>query len=202
MALFHPHRFHDLGQALLALVARQPGQLEQGPTDQVANGVAAVQCRVGVLENDLHRLELVAAAARGGGAERAALELDLPALVRWRQTEQHPGERGLPASRFPDQSERLTEMDIEIDTDKGLDFLPVHRERLRHAPQPDDGLGGLVRGRQLRVLRCRSRERRCPVVEVAARDTPSAHLVQRRLLLGAAPLGERATLGEDAARHG
>ena len=57
-------------KALLAALAGETGQLLECPRHDVTNAVASVQCRVRVLEDDLHRLQLLAVAPCALGRER------------------------------------------------------------------------------------------------------------------------------------
>jgi len=168
----------------------------------MANAVPPVQGRVGVLEDDLYRPELVTFPAGAVRRQLVGLELDDRARIGGNQPEQHPGQCRLAAAGLAYETQSLTETQVEVHPDHSLDALAAAHEGLRHAPEADDRRRRLVQGPQRHVLRRRPRQLRRLLVVVAARAPRGAHLVHRRRLGDATVLGERATVGEDAAPRG
>ena len=198
MALLHPNRTDDFQEAPFRGLARETRQLLERPRDDVTHAVAPVQRRVGVLEDDLHRLQLLAVALGALGGERDPLELDHRSLVRHGETEQNARKRRLAAARFAHQSERLARLQVEVDPDDGSHVLAADVEGLGHAAQADDGLFARGRAPQLDLLGRRAGQFGCPVVVVAPRRPRRGDLVHRRSLFDATVGRERAALGEDA----
>ena len=143
--LLHPHRGDQLAQARLQRVAREAAQPLQRPPEQLADAVAAVEGRVGVLEHDLERFQLLAAAVARIADHRHALQVDLGAGIGGRQAEQHPGEGRLAAARLAHQPQGLAGIDVEIDVDQPAQVLAEEVERLGHTPQAHHRLAGLAR---------------------------------------------------------
>ena len=198
MALLHPHRADYLEKAILACLAREPRQLLERSGDDVTDAVATVQGGVGVLEDDLHRLQLLVAARGAFGRERQAIQFDHRSLVGHGEPEQDAGEGRLAAPRLADQSERLSCLQIEVDADDGTDVFAADMEGLRHAPQADHRVPSALGVSLLDVDRGCSRELGRLLVVVTARGAFGAHLIRRVASPRRNALRKRTALGEHA----
>ena len=177
-----------------------PASLVSGAADRWPHAVPPVQGRVGVLEDDLQRPQLIAGPL-APWAPACAVSSSTEPVVRRRQPEQHPGQRGLSAARLTDQAEGLAGAQVEIDAGQGVHRFLAGPEGLRHVPQGDDRCRGLIRRREPDVLWRDPWKLGRPLVVVTARDPVGAHRVHRWRLPLAALLGDRAPIGEDAARR-
>src|SRR5262249_9134316 len=115
---------HQLQQPLLRGVAGEPGELLQRPTQDAAHGVAAVESRIGVLEDDLDPAPLAARPLAEPRCQRRSVEHD-GAARRPDDPEQRPGERRLAAPRLADEPKRLALPDRGRDAYEGVDLVPV-----------------------------------------------------------------------------
>ena len=139
---------------------------------------------------------------RASPATATPRELDLRPRIGRGQAEQDAGEGGLAAARLADEAERLAGADVEVDVDQPRGRARRrYAERLRHAAQaarpapPPRATAG-----DLQVDRRLARQLGRALVVVAARRAAGADVVRRRRLGAAAVVGERAAVGEDAAR--
>src|SRR5207245_6611209 len=94
----------------LGRVPGQAGELLQGPPQDAPDRVPAVERRVGVLEDDLKRPDLLVAALREPRREHTPVELHRAGRRR-DDAEQRAGEGGLAAPGLADEAERLTRPD-------------------------------------------------------------------------------------------
>ncbi|ESY78827.1 hypothetical protein X740_18865 [Mesorhizobium sp. LNHC221B00] len=161
----------------------------------------AIECRIRVLEDDLHRLDLVIAAVLQPWRQHLALELDGAAVVGWHKAKQQPGEGGLAAAGFADQPERFAWTKIERDVLDGAQGMAMAGIGL---VQPRDAQHGCCRRfwRRRHIARRGARQGLRPVVIMAARQAlPAlvAQIIERRQFGAAAVVGERAAIGEGTA---
>ena len=123
MALLHPDGVDELYEPLLKLVAREAAELGKGPRDESADAVPAVEGRVGILEDDPQRLQLLRGPVLRREGECGLVELDDGARIGGVQAEENPGECRLPAAGLTHQSERLTGEQFEVDVDESFEIL-------------------------------------------------------------------------------
>jgi hypothetical protein len=94
----------ELLQVLFALRAGVVAELLERAVEDAPDGEPPVERGVGVLEDDLERPDVVAAALPDRLLERLAVELDLRPLVGGDVPEQRARERRLTAARLADQA--------------------------------------------------------------------------------------------------
>ena len=184
-----------------SLAPRVAAQLGEGAGDQLAHRMAAVERRIGILEDDLQRL-LVGCRSLGGLARhRVAVEGHLAALIGCGQAHQNPRQRGLAAPGLTDQSHRLSGGDVEIHLVEPPDGLAAHVEGLARRAHLHHRLAGALAGFGRRRLLAggAQRHRLGALVVVAAGAASPADLVHRRRLGAAALVGQAAAVGVDAA---
>ena len=102
-----------------------------------AHGVAAVERRVRVLEDDLQRAEILAATLLEARRQRAALELH-GAGGRPDDPEQRARQRRLAAARLADEPERLPRPDRRAHADERVDVVPLLLEDLAEVVEPHE----------------------------------------------------------------
>src|SRR5918999_3288445 len=200
MAWFHPDGSDDLFNSPLALPSPEPGELDQRPGDDAANAVAAIESRVGVLEDDLQEAQLF---RRPIGRPRSRLpagDLDDRPRVWGGEADQHPGEGGFAATGLADDPERLAGEHLKVDVDQGVDALAV---------RAGVSLGGVLDSNQWLVESALRRGR--PLLGghppqlasliglEALRRTARPQVDHRRTRRPASVVGETATRGVDAA---
>ena len=150
-------------------VALRPHQHGQRAGDDAVDREAAVERRVGVLEDDLHRADLLAVALADAAGERGAVELDHRALVGLGEPEQQARERGLAAARLAHEPERLAGAEREREVLDRAHLVAVLVERLADVARVQDrrhvAVGPLGLERRGRLG---ARDRLGLLVEVAA----------------------------------
>ena len=104
------------------------------------HGVAAVERRVRVLEDDLERAQVVARPLLVPGREELALE-QRRARRRRDDPEQRPRERRLAAARLADETERLARPDRRADVDERVDVVAALVEHLAEVVDLDERRG-------------------------------------------------------------
>ena len=108
-----PYGVHQLQDLLLALFFVLDETVDdQGLLDRLRDGVAGVEGRVGVLEDDLHLLPLHTELLLAHLHEVLALEIDL-ARRRLDQAQDAPARGALAAAGFAHDAERLALFDRE-----------------------------------------------------------------------------------------
>ncbi len=145
--LVEADRRGDLAQALLAAFASHADELRQCAPDDAPNRRAAVERRVGVLEDRLERPHLLVGALDDPGRELLAGQLDGRARIGSRQAEEDPRQRRLAAPRLADEPQGLARADGEVDVDQRLHPVALVAVGLARMPQPDDRLAGRAAGR-------------------------------------------------------
>jgi hypothetical protein len=85
----------------------------QCPADDVADRVRAVERRIRVLEDDLHRLDLFAGALFKNRGQWLGVQRDRSGLIRRHQAQQQAGKCRLARAGFADQPERLAGLDCQ-----------------------------------------------------------------------------------------
>ena len=194
-------RLGQLEHPRLGRRAAQPGELLQRAQQDAAHRVAAVERRVGVLEDDLERPQLVARALLRSGSASAAPSSErrpvvggtMPSSVRASVVLPLPDSPTRP-SVSPGQIAALTlgeRVDVVSSLAEDLRQL-VERARPAVAPRSTGGLeiGGLLARQLGRAL----------VVAAAARRGRAPTAMSGGSSVPAALVRERAAVGEDAAR--
>src|SRR5207302_3291883 len=137
VSLREPHRVHQLAKTGHRRGAGEAGELLEGSAQDAANGVPAVECRVGVLENDLECADLPLAPLRQARCELLSVELER-AGRRLDDPEQRPGERRLAAAGFPDEAERLSTPDRSGDARERVHDLAALAKVLAELLETDE----------------------------------------------------------------
>src|SRR5207248_6795626 len=130
------------------------------------HGVATVQRRVRVLEDDLQRPHVLPASTREAWSELAAVELDGPARRR-HESEERARERRLPAAGLADQAERLAGPDRRRHVFQRMHGVAALVENLAKPVEADERRDVMVDLRQLEVGRLAPRQRLRRLVEMA-----------------------------------
>ncbi len=111
-ALAEPHGLHQLANAIALPVARgEPERLDR-LGDDLPDGHARVERRVGILEDHLHVLPRAAQLRAGQLRDVDVPEHHAPAR-RFHEPQHRAAERRLAASRLSDEPERFARLDLE-----------------------------------------------------------------------------------------
>ena len=103
MAFRQADRTDELEKSGLQGVATQTAETAQRAADDAAHAVGAVQGGIGILEDDLQRLDLIFGTRIEKRRQRPGIERNHAALVGRQQTQEQPGESRLAAARFTDE---------------------------------------------------------------------------------------------------
>ncbi len=154
-------------------VAVGAGELAHRTGEDATHGPRRVECRVGVLEDDLHR-SLVGGAALGDRAgEIVLIQGQLRPGVGGVDPEDRLGQCRLPGARLADEAQCLAVGQRQIDPHQRRDQVPVAlSERLRHADDRQDlgAAGRRVGDRAGDLLEGRDLVRVVAAGQVAATD--------------------------------
>ena len=122
----------QLVDALVRGLALEPGQLAHRAAQDLAHGPAAVERRIGVLEDDLDRPLVLDRPAGGGRVELVVVELDRAPGVGALDAEDGLGQRRLARPGLADEAQRLAVVEREVDLDERRDAVAALVERLGH----------------------------------------------------------------------
>ena len=99
---------HQLAQLFAQRGAAVAAELAHRPADDAADGLAAVERGIGVLEDDLQRLQLRRLPLGGARRQLLAVELDDAIGIGRREAEQQLRQRCLAAAGFADKAQGLS----------------------------------------------------------------------------------------------
>ncbi len=200
VTLREAHGLHQLEHPRVGSRTRETGELLQRAAQNPAHGVAPVQRRVGILEDDLQRADLGGGTAAEGSVQRFAFERHR-AGARRDDPEQRARECRLAASRLADEAECLAWPDRCGDADERMDVVSVLAEDLAEVLEAEQRLRVPVDRRERAIHVFFARQVLRFVVEVAPAHVSAADRVER-WLLGVADLArERAPRCEHATRQ-
>ena len=179
-------------------LALEPGELADRARQDVAGGPAAIERRVGVLEDHLEGALVLRRPAARLGRQGVLIELDRAARVRPLDAQDRPGQGRLARARLADEPEGLAVAQLQGDADQRRHVVAALVEGLRHAfdGQRDvasDGVGADDRRRLDHLAE--------PVDVVATRPLAVADLDDRRHHGPAQLVGELAAIDEHAGRQ-
>src|SRR5207245_2602132 len=205
--LVRPNREIALGQAdrageheqpLLGRGSRDAGQLLERSAEDAPNGMAAVQRRVGILEDDLQLANVRLGPPRERGREDMGIELHR-ASGGGEEAEDGPGEGRLAAAGLADGSQSLPRPGRRGDGLERVDPAPILLDGFVTSLAATQGCRRTAAQAGLpRPGWCRPGQVLRPLVEVAAARVIFRDLIQRRLRRTANVLSQPAPGREDA----
>jgi hypothetical protein len=133
VALCQPEIGGQLVDPVVDRLALEPRQLADRAGEDRAGGPAAVERRIGVLEDHLERAFVLRRPAGRLCRQGMVVELQAAPGIGALDAEDRLRQRRLPRSRLPDQAEGLAIAQLEAHADQGGHIVAALVEGLRHA---------------------------------------------------------------------
>ena len=129
-----PRREPDLlrqrPQPLVGLWPTDTSQFLKCAFEDCPHSLRAVECRVGILEDDLNRSSRIACAARCQTSKRLSIELDDRAGIGGVDAQDRLGQRRLARAGLANESERLARAQVKIDVNERAHLVAALLEGL------------------------------------------------------------------------